>query len=631
MGCVRILHLEDSLADAQMVREILAQEAFPCKIAAAPNRAKFEAALEQEAFDLILCDHGIPGYDGFSALRLARQRQPHVPVIMFSGTLDEAHAVESLKSGATDYILKQRLARLVPAMRRALQEARERKRQQAADERIREQASLLDLTRDAIVVRNLEDRIIFWNQGAELLFGWSGEEALGQEFGLLLHGDTSLLANARKSLLEAGDWLGEMQTKSKTGQDIVIFSRWNLLRDKNGQPQAILSALTDVTEKKKLEAVLLRAQRMDSIGALAGGIAHDLNNALAPVLMCVELLKSCQNEAGPQRFLDIITSSTQRASGMVKQILGFARGNNGNGSVSVGDVVREMSIIVKNTFPKSISICAELPSDNLWRTRGDTTALHQVLLNLCVNARDAMPNGGRLTLSAQNVKLDEEAAGPIKTAPGPYVLLSVADTGSGIPPEVLPRIYEPFFTTKSPGTGTGLGLSTVATIVKQYDGRLDLKTKLGQGTEFKIYFPAMETAAEVTEAHEELTLPVGHGELILVVEDEEAVRELIKTTLENYGYTVVTAQNGVQGISLFEEHKRKVRALITDTDMPYLDGMAAIDAIKALRPDLPVIIASGSQRSAEQLRKIDVEHLTNLGKPFSVDQLLIAVGMVVHN
>ncbi len=627
---IRILHLDDSAADAELVRTRMEGEGIRCDITLVSNRLSFESALARETFDLIFSDHSIPGYDGFSALRYARQAQPQTPVIMLSGTLDDAQAVESLKSGATDYILKQRLPRLVPAIHRALREAEERRRQQAADERIREQANLLNLTGDAIIVRTVEDRIVFWNKGAETLFGWDEEHALEKDFGALLRGDAKMLAESKRSLLEAGVWTGELQFKAKTGEDITTFSRWKLMRDKDGKPQAILSAKTDITEKKKLEAIALRSQRMDSIGSLAGGIAHDLNNAMAPVLMSVDLLKNCTDSAARERFLEIITFSAKRATGMVKQILRFGRGQGGTGPVPVSHMVREMAKIVQDTFPKSISIVVKTSGPELWQIQGDATELHQVLLNLCVNARDAMANRGRLTLSAQNVRLDELAAKLLKVAPGPYVLLSVADTGTGIPPEVLPRIFEPFFTTKLPDKGTGLGLSTVAGIVKNHGGCIDIKTEPGQGTEFKIYLPAMEFAAEQLAA-QETVLPVGNGELILVIEDEEAVCELTKTTLESYGYRVLTAQNGVQGLSLFEHHQHELRALITDTDMPYMDGIGVVHSIKRLKPDLPVIIASGSNRDTEQMEKMEAQHLTNLGKPFSAEQLLIAVGMVIQH
>ncbi|HEY3854285.1 MAG TPA: response regulator [Verrucomicrobiae bacterium] len=508
--CIRVLHLEDSAIDAELIQHSMESEGFRSDITVVSSKPKFEAELARHQFDLILCDHGIPGYDGFTALQLAQRIQPVTPVIMLSGTLDDAQAVESLKSGATDYILKQRLARLVPAIRRALLEAEVR------------------------------------------------------------------------------------------------------------------------AEKKKLEADFLRAQRMDSIGALAGGIAHDLNNALAPVLMSVELLKNCQEDAVREKFLDIINSSAQRATGMVKQILGFARGRGGTGPVLVSNRVREMAKIVQDTFPKSITISLSPGGDDLWQVQCDATELHQVLLNLCVNARDAMPSGGRLSLSAQNVMLDLEAAKKLNGAPGSYVLLSVADTGSGIPANILSRIFEPFFTTKLPDKGTGLGLSTVATIVKKAGGQIDVETGPGRGTKFKVYLPALKAAAGVSEAKsQEPQLPTGRGELILVIEDEEAVSELTKTTLENYGYKVITAKNGVQGISQFEEHKNEVRVVVTDTDMPYMDGMGAVHAIKEMKPDLPVIIASGSKRDTERVQKSE-ENVINLGKPFSVEQLLLAVGKAIQ-
>jgi PAS domain S-box-containing protein len=629
VSCVEILHLEDSLEDSELILGIMEKEGLPCKVTLISQQTLFEEELEKRPFDLILCDHGIPGYNGFTALRFARKRRPDIPVIMLSGSLDDAQAVESLKAGATDYILKQRLARLVPAIRRALREAKEQKKQQESDERIREQANLLNLTGDAIIVRNLNDQIVFWNKGASLLFGWNEEEATGQDFGELLMGDSTALAEAKARLIEFDEWMGEFHLKNRAGEEIIVFSRWNLLRSSGGQVQAILSANTDITEKKKLEGILLRAQRMDSIGALAGGIAHDLNNALAPVLMSAEILRSCDDNAGREKFLDIITSSAQRAAGMVKQILGFARGKSGGGPVSVGAVVREMVKIVKDTFPKSISISMKLTDRDLWQIQGDATELHQVLLNLCVNARDAMPDGGQLTLSVQNVRLTQEEAAPLQVAAGPWVLLSVADTGSGIPPEVLPHIFEPFYTTKLPDKGTGLGLSTLAGIVKHHGGCIDIKTGLGKGTEFKIYLPAIDTPAAKAAAAGEAALPSGHGELILVMDDEEAVRELTKAALESYGYTVVTAENGVHGIACFEAYKDKIRAVVSDTDMPVMDGMTAIRAIKKIRPDVPIILASGGKRDTEEWQRIDSEHLSRLGKPYNLEQLLFAIATVI--
>jgi two-component system cell cycle sensor histidine kinase/response regulator CckA len=287
--------------------------------------------------------------------------------------------------------------------------------------------------------------------------------------------------------------------------------------------------------------------------------------------------------------------------------------------------------MIKDTFPKSIVLSVKAPEKGLWLVQGDTTELHQVLLNLCVNARDALPQGGRLTLSAQNLMLDAQKAAATDAKPGPYVMISVADTGTGIPPEVLPRIFEPFFTTKTRESGTGLGLSTVAGIVKHHGGFMGIETGLGEGTEFKVYFPAADSAETAEAESIETALPPGQGELILVVEDEETLLELTKITLESCGYRVVTAQNGLTGIARFKEELHEIKLLITDSDMPFMNGMGAIHAIRELKPDIPVILASGYNQGAEELQKIDLLHLQNLGKPYSLDQLRLAVDTALRH
>jgi two-component system cell cycle sensor histidine kinase/response regulator CckA len=623
---VRVLHLEDSSADAALILDTLKDGNLACAVTHALTKLEFEAAVEREPFDIILCDHSLPDYSGFAALEFAKQRQPQVPFIILSGALDDAQAVQSLKNGATDYILKERMARLVPAIRRALEEAEERRQKAASEDRIREQANLLNLTRDAILVRTMEDRIVFWNAGAETLFGWSAEEALGQDFAGLLGGDLALLGGARGSLLKSGDWLGEIQLKGKSGEEITVMSRWNLLRDKDGQPQAILSTNTDVTEKKKLEAVVLRAQRMESIGSLAGGIAHDLNNALAPVLLSAALMETCQDAAERHQYVEVIVSSVQRGARMLKKILNFTAGRGlCIGPVAVSDQVREMEKLARDIFPKSIVISVNTVGSKLWTIRGDPMELHQVLLNLCVNARDAMPEGGQLILSVKNVNLNAEEAARLQGLPGPCVMLSVADTGGGIPPKVLSRIFEPFFTTKPPEQGTGLGLSIVARIMQNYGGRIGVHTEVGKGTEFRLYFPALESAAAAEAPGEKTSLPAGHGELVLLMEDEEAVRELTKISLEHFGYRVVTAPNGQQGLARFGEYREKIRVVITDMDMPEMNGLAAVRAIKEQSPDLPVIIASGTRQAPEELQRMQTERMTHLGKPYSLEQLLAGV------
>ena len=374
---------------------------------------------------------------------------------------------------------------------------------------------------------------------------------------------------------------------------------------------------------------LLRTQRMESIGTLAGGIAHDLNNALAPIVMGAQLLQDTPEEADRKKLLDMISASANRSAAMVKQILSFARGSKGHLlQISVRPLVNEMLKIVQDTFPKSILVSVKVDAD-VGNIAGDATELHQVLLNLCINARDAMPHGGEITFGAHNTILEQElACVPVNIPAGEYVVLSIKDTGSGIPPEILPRIFEPFFTTKTPDKGTGLGLSTVAGIIKKHRGFIRIQSTLGQGTEFGIYLPLMRPdAVRQPEQPEEKIFPLGQGQLIMVMDDEQTIRQLTKATLENYGYRVLTAMSGLDGITTFEEHREKIKLLISDTDMPFTDAAAVLGAIQKLKPGIPIIIASGSKHDPERFQRVDKTYLTFLSKPYTVEQLLaVAAG-----
>jgi two-component system, cell cycle sensor histidine kinase and response regulator CckA len=627
---LRVLHLEDCDKDRILIQESLRQQNLLIEFTDVSDRANFVKALDEKPFDLILSDKSLPGFDGLAALHIAKGKLPHIPFVFVSGSMGEEAAINTIKDGATDYVLKDRLGRLVPAVERAIRDYEKAQKAREAEDKIREQAALLDHAQEAIIVTDMAECVLYWNKSAERIYGWPAGEAIGRKAAELAAKDPTRYEAARECLLKKGSWTGEFVTANRAGNAMTVESRWTLVRDTAGSPKSILIIDSDITEKKQIEIQFLRSQRMDSIGALAAGIAHDLNNALAPVVMAADVLRLCDDQATRERFMDIVTSSAQRATSLVKQILAFARGSGGQiGPIKLRPIIRDTANMVKDTFPKSIKLSVNIPEKGMWMVQGDVTEIHQVLLNLCVNARDAMPQGGQLTLSAQNMTLGSETTAAHDAPPGGYVMVSLRDTGSGIPPEVLPRIFDPFFTTKIGDKGTGLGLSTVAGIVKHQRGFIEVKTELGKGTEFKIYFPAI-FATETTDGEAQKgPLPTGRGELILVVDDEEAVRELIKTTLETYGYRVLTAQNGVQGINLFKEHQEEIRLLVTDTDMPHMDGMATIEATKALKPDIPVIIASGSKRDTEQIRK-ETKYLTNLGKPFSVEQLLIAVGIAMH-
>jgi len=371
---------------------------------------------------------------------------------------------------------------------------------------------------------------------------------------------------------------------------------------------------------------MLRAQRMDSIGKLAGGIAHDLNNALTPIIVGAQLLKNSKDDAERGKLTEMILGSANRGAAMVRHILTFARGSKGRSrQVSLPRLVNEIAKMAQDTFPKSISINVKLEKEP-WNVSCDTTELYQVLLNICVNARDAMPQGGDLTLGAKNVMLEQQAKSVSEDIPpGCYVVLSAVDTGTGIPPEVLPRIFDPFFSTKGPDKGTGLGLSTVAGIIKNHNGFIQVQSETGKGAEFRIFLPATKSVETDKSKEPERVLPAGHGEMILLMDDEAAVRQLAKSALQNYGYRVVTAASGMDGIAAFEENKDEIKLLVSDTDMPLLDGLAAIRAIQKLKPGIPIIITSGARHEKDRLKNIDTTHLTILEKPYTVEQLLNTV------
>jgi PAS domain S-box-containing protein len=361
-----------------------------------------------------------------------------------------------------------------------------------AEEKIRKQAALLEHAQDAICVNDMNQQILFWNKGAERLYGWSAKEAIGKSAQELLLSDNPFDPGATQhSVIEKGEWRGELHHVTKEGRKLVVESRWTLLRDEHGEPESILIFSIDNTERKQAGLQELRAQRLQSIGALTGGIAHDLNNALTPITMGVSLLRNEAISPDGVKMLDLMTSGIQHSVEMVKQILSFSRGVGGElKEVAVRDLVIEMTKMIKETFPRSIKVRTVI-SENLHSVTGNSTQIHQVLLNLCVNARDAMAEGGSLNISAENISLKAENLPKGRDLiPGPYVLLKIEDTGPGIPSELLEKIFEPFFTTKAHGYGTGLGLSTAMGIVKTHGGFLEVESKEGQGTIFKVHLPA---------------------------------------------------------------------------------------------------------------------------------------------
>jgi two-component system NtrC family sensor kinase len=380
--------------------------------------------------------------------------------------------------------------------------------------------------------------------------------------------------------------------------------------------------VSEVKQRRDVESQLLRVQRMESINTMASGIAHDLNNTLAPIRMCVPLLRDELTDETRDIIISTIETCSERASSVLRQVLTFARGVDGERlNLQPSDLMDEITLMCTKTFPQNVSF-NYVPNDDLWAVKGDPTQLHQVLMNLCVNARDAMPDGGILSLHAENTEVDDNYASMIPgLKPGRYVKITVRDNGSGIPMECIEKIFDPFFTTKPVGKGTGLGLSSALGIVRSHNGFLEVRSEVGQGTTFEIFLP--EQANSATRA---IPVPVepanGNGELILVVDDEPEIRAAAQRVLFKHGYRAITACDGAEALAIYAASVDPIHAVLTDIMMPVVDGVALCRALKKIDPGVRVIASTGGgERSrAAELETLNVRRI--LEKPFSTGALL---------
>jgi PAS domain S-box-containing protein len=503
---------------------------------------------------------------------------------------------------------------------------------QEANRFLQEQARLIDLVPDAISVRGLDDRLQFWSVGAEQLYGWKAEEILGKSLPEILFPCRSDYFEAKEALLARGEWHGELTQRTKADVEITVSSRWTLVRDAAGQPKSILVINTDITERKKLQHQFLRAQRMESIGTLASGVAHDLNNILAPILMCAPMLRDEMRPEQKESLVSVIESSAARGAQIVRQVLAFGRGLEGERQpIDLRQLIQEIVQIASETFPKNIRISCDV-DPALGKIIGDQTQWHQVLLNLSVNARDAMPAGGELCFRASNLEIDAAYVSMQPTlSPGSHVVLEVSDTGAGIPPELTERIFDPFFTTKAIGKGTGLGLSTVAGIVKSHGGIIDLKSVPGRGTTFHLLVPATSGAfVSLAAGNEPAVRPQGHGELVLLVDDEESIRQVGQHVLEKHGYRAMLAADGPEALALYAQHRENIAVVLTDIMMPIMDGTVLIRALRKMEIRVPVLASTGQGERA-RLDELAALHVSGiLHKPYAAHQLLGLLEQVLH-
>lgn len=571
---------------------------------------------------------GPPSYEEFMELvhpdDRAKLREARVRALETAGRMDVEHRIVR-PDGSIRWLHELGEVARGPdgAPERLLGTAQDITERKAAEERLRQQAALLDHAQEAILVLSLDHHIRYWNKGAERIYGWRAAEAEGALAPALLHRETRGFHAANLEALSKGAWHGELEQLTRDGKPLEMECRWTLVRGEGGKPQSILAIHADITQRKRLEAQFLRAQRMESIGTMAGGIAHNLNNVLAPIVMAVDLLADLEVNPERRELLGLIEKSAKRGAEMIRQVLSYARGVEGRRSrVDLRGLIQDLAAIARETFPKDIRIDLRV-GDGLWDVEGDATQIHQVLLNLCVNARDAMAGGGVISIKADNRQIDAHyAAMHLEARVGPHVKVEISDTGCGIPPEIMEKIFDPFFTTKEQGKGTGLGLSTSVAIIKGHRGFLRVRSEPGQGSSFGIYLPALEGEAGIGAGSSSQSFPRGNGELVLVVDDEPTILEVTKHTLEHFGYRVLIAPDGSEAVSIYARHRAEVAVVLTDMMMPIMDGPATIKVLRHMNPKVKVIGASGisSHGRVAQAMADGLSHF--LSKPYAAESLL---------
>ena len=672
---IKVLLIEDNLAEARLFKEIL-QDAWAEKFSLVHFQRLGTAINELERldrsdghcphFDVALLDLTLPDSDGLASLDVLIGQVPSLPIVVLTNTNDGDLALEAVRHGAQDYLIKRQVS--LDILVRSIRYAIERKQSIEALREINEtlewrveertvtiEAANIALSQEIQSRESIQNRLELAQQAAKIgtfewdmltdLVTWSiGLEHLyGQLPGSFGDNQDVWLAIIEPEdrptvTAELEQWRRLSQAGSLELRQELAFEfrsadsdrniHWiafksSVFLDADGNPTRTIGIHIDITEKKQLEAQFFRAQRLESLGTLASGIAHDLNNVLTPILSVAQLLplRLADLDDRTHNLIQILESSAHRGSDLIKQILSFAQGIEGKHlCIQPAHLLLDIQQIIEQTLPKSIEIVKYIPAD-LWTVSGDMTQLHQVMMNLCVNARDAMPQGGTLRITATNRSIDVPfTRNHLDATVGNYVQINVSDTGIGIPPQLLDRIFDPFFTTKEVGKGTGLGLSAVIGIIKSHGGFLDVQSQINQGTQFQIYLPASTTLERPREDRPQL--PSGRQQLILVVDDERAICELIKTTLEMYNYRVLTANNGAEALAIYAEHRDEIDRVLVDMMMPVMDGLTTITALHQINPDLSLVAMSGlnSIEAVAQAKRFGCQYF--LAKPYTTADLL---------
>jgi two-component system, cell cycle sensor histidine kinase and response regulator CckA len=636
---LHVLIVEDSEDDLLLLLRELQRGEYTLDYTRVETAAEMQTALDRRSWDLVIADYTLPQFSAPEALQLLQKQHRDVPFIIVSGTIGEETAVAAMRAGAHDYLLKDNLTRLIPAVERELREAQERQQRLWAEQALRESEERFrqlaeNITESVFWMADPEAlQMLYVSPAYENIWGNSCESLYGNFMDWIeaIHPEDRQRIQTNffeQSLL--GNYDEEYRIVRPDSSIRWIRGRSFPIKDHTGKAYRAVGFAEDITNRKFTEAALRRTERLESLGTLASGIAHDLNNVLTPIIGIVQLLplKVPNLDERTKHLLQLLDESAHRGANLVKQILSFSSGLEGKPtSTQVSHLLVEIKKIIRQSFPENIELLIDLPSD-LWLIAADATLLHQVFMNLCVNARDAMPNGGNLSITAENLVIDENhICTHLDAQIGAYLVVTIADTGMGIAPQIVDNIFDPFFTTKDIGKGTGLGLSTVMGIVKSHHGFIDVYSEVGNGSRFKVYLPATNIAE--TERLLQAKPLLGQDELILVVDDEVAVQEITQIILETHGYRTIAANDGIEAIGLYAKHKHEVSFVILDMMMPLLDSTTTIRTLKKLNPQVQIIAMSGlaTNENVAQTMKEGVKAF--LAKPFTGEELLTLLAATI--
>jgi PAS domain S-box-containing protein len=631
---LRVLIVEDEPDDAELVVHVLRQSGYEPDARRVETAAAMSDALRTHSWDVILSDNSLPEFDAVRALQLVREHGLDLPFLVISGSIGEDAAIALMKAGAHDYLFKGKLARLGVAVDRELREATSRRERRALSERLE---LIAKASNDVVYDRSIQTGSIWWNENVFTVFGYAETEpvqALEWFFSRVHEEDLpGLIENFETALAADADaWSGEYRFRRGDGTYAAVLDRSYIVHDRARRPIRSVGAMLDITDRKQLEQQFLQAQKMEAVGRLAGGVAHDFNNILTVITsLSYVIMDELEPDAQARQDVDDVRLAAERGASLTRQLLAFSRKQVLLPVVlDLNTVVSSFEGMLRRVLGENIELVARL-AHGLGRVKADQGQLEQVLMNLVVNASDAMPAGGVLTIETSNDELDGASSPAYATVvPGPYVKIVVNDTGIGMDPTTQRRLFEPFFTTKEQGKGTGLGLATVYGIVNQSGGHIRAHSEPGRGSRFEVYLPRVDEAASCVPSRSGVTGVAGGSETILIAEDDPAVRAVTRRILHAGGYCVLHAADGVEALAIAAGHAGTIHLVITDVVMPKMSGRELVTRLKAYG-DVRVIFTSGYTGDAIPQRDGPERGMHFVQKPFTPNALLHKVREVLDS